>query len=143
MRVLACIKLSFAAAHTITKDIGAQACSTVHGHNYVVELCFTSENPLPWVHDFKKLKLLARKVIDQLDHKLLLPERICRESRVEIPGTDPSILCIPVDEVTAEELALYIAKEITSLISSEQLKISLVRVRLYESDTSFVEVELL
>ncbi len=143
MRLLTCIKCTFSAAHTITKDVDAQACSTIHGHNYLVELCFTSENPLPWVYDFKKLKLIARKVIDQLDHKLLLPEKICRESRISVPGTEPSILCLPVEEVTAEELALYIAKEVTNIINNEQIKVSLVKVRLYESDTSYVEVELL
>ena len=143
MRVLTCIKLSFSSAHTLTKDLGTQACSTIHGHNYTVELCFTSENPLPWVYDFKRLKVIAKKVIDQLDHKLLLPEKICKSSNVSIPGTDPSIICLPVEEVTAEELALYIAKEVTNVINNEQIKISLVKVRLYESDTSYVEVELL
>ncbi|GEM_PF-1025432 len=142
MRVLTCVKLSFAAAHSISSRL-SDKCAVIHGHNYNVELCFTSENPLPWVCDFGKLKEIARRVIDRLDHKYLLPEEICREVKIEIPGISPSVMCLPVREVTSEELAIYIAREISNELAKELPNVRLVRVKLYESDTSFVEVELL
>ncbi len=142
MRVLTCVKLSFSAAHSVSSKL-SEKCAVVHGHNYTVELCFTSENPLPWVHDFAKLREISKKVIDRLDHKYLLPEDICREAKIEIPGVKPSMLCLPVREVTSEELAIYIAREVSNILSKELPNVRLVRVKLFESDTSFVEIELL
>ena len=141
MKILTCVKLDFSAAHSITRRL-SEKCAVVHGHNYVVEVCFTSDKPLPWVADFAQLRAVVKRVLDKLDHAYLLPDRVCRDVKVEIPEVSARIVCLPVEEVTTESLAVYIAQEIERELAQSLPGVRLVKVRVYETMDSFVEIEL-
>ena len=65
------IKDSFAAAHNLRDYKGK--CEHMHGHNYVVEAYFTSENleKNGLAVDFSVLKEALKDVLEGLDHKYL------------------------------------------------------------------------
>jgi len=141
MRVLTCIRQEFSAAHSISSRL-TEKCAVVHGHNYIVEACFTSDTPLPWVADFAQLRQLLREVIEKLDHTYMLPERLCRDAVINIPEVSSRVTCLPVEEVTTESIAVYIAKELQRLVETKLKGVRLVKVRLYETLNAYVEIEL-
>ncbi len=141
MKVLTCIKQEFSAAHSISARL-TDKCAVIHGHNYVVEACFTSDKPQPWVADFAQLKQVVRQVVEKLDHSYLLPERLCRDVLISIPEVSSRVVCLPVDEVTTENIAMYIAHEVKRVLEDALRGVRLVKLRLYETSTAYVEVEL-
>ena len=120
--------LRFSAAHFTTFE---GQCEPLHGHNYAVTVEVEGElTEDSWVVDFTKLRKMARRVCDELDHRFLLQ----RESAVlEIeegtsnwrvrfrPGDQPSgqergwalpkdeVVALPIDNSTAERLAEWLA----------------------------------
>jgi len=112
--------LVFSAGHFIT--LGDGACERLHGHNYRVaaEVC----GPLDenhYVVDFIALRDTLRSILDELDHRMLLPTdhpqvRVAVEGReVAVTFADrrwvfPRDDCalLPVPNTTAEMLARYI-----------------------------------
>lgn len=120
--------LRFSAAHFTTFE---GQCEPLHGHNYAVTV--EAEGELTedsWVVDFAKLRKMARRICDELDHRFLLQ----RESSVlEVeegvshwkvrfrPGGRPSgqergwalpkdeVVALPIDNSTAERLAEWFA----------------------------------
>jgi 6-pyruvoyltetrahydropterin/6-carboxytetrahydropterin synthase len=65
--------LVFASAHFIT--FKGHQCETLHGHNYRVGVAVEGsvESETLFVLDFSVLKQIARRLVDQIDHKVLLP----------------------------------------------------------------------
>jgi 6-pyruvoyltetrahydropterin/6-carboxytetrahydropterin synthase len=120
--------LRFSAAHFTTFE---GQCEPLHGHNYAVTVEVEGElTEDSWVVDFVKLREMARRVCDELDHRFLLQ----RQSRMlEIskglrnwkvrfrPGGRPSrqergwalpkadVVALPIDNLTAERLAEWFA----------------------------------
>jgi 6-pyruvoyltetrahydropterin/6-carboxytetrahydropterin synthase len=120
--------LRFSAAHFTTFE---GQCEPLHGHNYAVTVEVEGElMEDSWVVDFVKLREMARRICDELDHRFLLQ----RESRVlEIdegtsnwrvrfrPGGQSSgrergwalpkgeVVALPIDNSTAERLAEWFA----------------------------------
>jgi triphosphoribosyl-dephospho-CoA synthase len=146
--------LVFCAAHFITYD--GDHCERLHGHNYraVVEL----EDDLDrnfYVFDFIALKDLTREIIDELDHRMLLPSRsdlITLEDdgpnvRVRYRGrfwSFPRDECVllPVANTTAELLADYIAGRLRQAMLDRGLPLPrVVRVEVEESFGQSAEVE--
>lgn len=133
MKLKTCIKITFSSAHML-KIIEEK----IHGHNYILEICFTKENPKPWVEDFRKLKEIVKNVINEIDHKLLLPETECNKYK-EIKE---HIKCLPISEITCEELIQYIVKEVERKLNELGKNLKIVNAKLYETETSYVEIEL-
>lgn len=104
---------TFAASHFLTKYHGK--CENLHGHNYT--LIVTIKGPLQedgMVKDFKLLKkTVEEKIITPLDHTHL-------NDRFENPS--------------AENVAVWIWGELKG-------DLPLAKIRLYETDTSYVEYE--
>jgi len=112
--------LVFAAGHFIT--YGGR-CETLHGHNYRVRVEVEGElDENSYVWDFVSLKRLMRRLVDELDHKMLLPldsssiivtqegdsvEVVYKERRYVFPRSD--VVLLPVPNTTAEMLAQYLA----------------------------------
>jgi len=65
--------LVFASAHFIT--FRGHQCETLHGHNYRVGVAVegTVDSECLFVLDFSILKQIVRKLVDAIDHKVLLP----------------------------------------------------------------------
>jgi 6-pyruvoyltetrahydropterin/6-carboxytetrahydropterin synthase len=109
----------FASAHTLREYPGA--CSRMHGHNWKVELeaIATSLDETGMGIDFKKMKNAANEVGDRLDHRYLNDLK-------------------PFTEInpTAENIAAYMYREISSLLNSDTIKVS--AVTLWETDRACV-----
>lgn len=95
-------------------------CVNQHGHTGKVEVVFTSCEEIPqyegMVLDFHLIKKYVRPVIEKLDHKNL-------NDLIDVP--------------TAENIVEFIVKE----IAETDIGDCLVKVRLYESPTTYAQWE--
>lgn len=112
--------LVFAAGHFIT--YGDQ-CEGLHGHNYRARVELEGElDENSYVFDFVTLKRIMRRLVDEIDHKMLLPldnpflelreangevEVRYRDRRYVFPRDD--VVLLPIPNTTAEMLATYLA----------------------------------
>lgn len=117
--------LVFASAHFIT--FKGHQCETLHGHNYRVGVAVEGsvEPETLFVLDFSVLKQIARRLVDRIDHKVLLPtlnpKLAFREEgdRLSVdyfgkptyvfPKRDCALL--PIPNSTAEMLAQYLGTQ--------------------------------
>ena len=128
---------NFAASHFLIFADGSR--EPLHGHNYRVSV----QGDAPrlkddMVFDFLDIKPIVRKVCDELDHRLLLPEKnpmlIIKsgqqgpdennyllstpdESFFSIPKKD--VLILPVHNTSVERLAIYLAHKISQATQEE------------------------
>lgn len=108
-------EFSFDSAHFLPNVPEGHKCRNMHGHTYRLRV-FIEGQPHPhygWLMDFKELKDIVGKVIDQLDHKLIN----------EISG---------LENPTAENITLWIWQQIKHLLPL------LSRIELYETPTTGV-----
>ncbi|MBM4248500.1 MAG: 6-pyruvoyl tetrahydropterin synthase family protein [Euryarchaeota archaeon] len=111
--------LKFSACHLIP---GHEKCGRLHGHTYAVHVRLVGrKNEMGYIADFHEVKELVRRLIDRLDHRVLIPARhpsitvIRRRGSVELlvgknrytfPPGDVLLLDLPA--VTAEQLSEYL-----------------------------------
>lgn len=116
--------LVFASAHFIT--FRGHQCESLHGHNYRVGIAVEGavDAECLFVLDFSVLKRIVRKLVDEIDHKVLLPTENSKlafhESGVQLavdyfgepkyvfPRSDCALL--PIANTTAEMLAQYLGR---------------------------------
>jgi 6-pyruvoyltetrahydropterin/6-carboxytetrahydropterin synthase len=126
--------LIFAAGHFIT--YGDQ-CEALHGHNYRVRVELEGElDENAYVFDFVTLKRIMRGLVDELDHRMLLPTRnphlhLTEEGaglRVEyrdrervylFPREDVVLLDLP--NTTAEMLARHLTRRLRDELRERQV----------------------
>ena len=103
-------EFAFDSAHFLPNVPEGHKCKNMHGHTYRLRVCIKGEpDPhLGWLMDFKDLKDVVSKVIDQMDHKLIN----------DIPG---------LENPTAENITIWIWKQIRPLLPL------LSRIELYET----------
>lgn len=124
--------LVFSAAHFIT--FNGNICERLHGHNWRVAV--EVAGPLDenrYVFDFIALRDATQQVVNQLDHRVLLPTRHAAiqvtqqaeevEARFEnrrwvFPEEDAVLL--PVINTTAEEIAAWIGQQLLQQWSTQQ-----------------------
>ena len=115
--------LVFASAHFIT--FRGHQCESLHGHNYRVGVMVEGavDDECLFVLDFSILKKIVRKIVDDIDHKVLLPTnnpKLAYRHEGEMVHVDyfgkptyvfPKRDCalLPIQNSTAEMLAEYIA----------------------------------
>ncbi len=113
-------QLTFSAAHFIT--FHGDVCESLHGHNFGVRCEVSGQLTVDrYVIDFIALRDELAKIVLELDHHVLLPQKHSmisvetgtsevvvrfRDRRWIFPATDCRVL--PVANTTAEELAQYI-----------------------------------
>ncbi|MCK5091088.1 MAG: 6-carboxytetrahydropterin synthase QueD [Gammaproteobacteria bacterium] len=106
-----CLKIvtDFASAHTLRDYPGD--CSRMHGHNWKVEVEVTATklDDVGMGIDFKRIKKATREVAERLDHRYLNDIK-------------------PFDEInpTAENLAAYFYRELTTLLNGPHVSVSAV-----------------
>lgn len=118
--------LVFASAHFIT--FRGHQCESLHGHNYRVGIAVEGavDSECLFVLDFSVLKQIVRSLVDEIDHKVLLPTEnqklAFRENgaRIEVdyfgepkyvfPKSDCALL--PIANTTAEMLAQYLGRSV-------------------------------
>ncbi len=119
--------IRFSACHFIPRH---EKCSRLHGHSYIVRLRLEGDiGAEGMIMDFVVLKKALKSLIDELDHKTLLPtesgdvrldvtdisvEAVSCGKRYVFPREDVVLLDIP--NTTAEEMSKMMAKRIVSQI---------------------------
>jgi 6-pyruvoyltetrahydropterin/6-carboxytetrahydropterin synthase len=111
--------LVFCCGHFITYS---DTCETLHGHNYRARVELEGdldENGYVW--DFVSLKRLMRRLVDEMDHRMLLPTQnaalrlseegdgvqvLYKDRRYVFPRSD--VFFVPIPNTTAEMLARYL-----------------------------------
>jgi 6-pyruvoyltetrahydropterin/6-carboxytetrahydropterin synthase len=146
--------LVFCSGHFITYAGGQ--CERIHGHNYrtAVEVEDVLDENY-YVFDFIALKDLTREIVDEIDHRMLLPTR-SRLILLEEDGPNwrvrhgerywsfPRDECalLPIANTTSELLADYIAGCLRDRMTSRGLPLPRVlRVEVEESFGQSAEVE--
>lgn len=115
--------IRFVAGHFLPS---VEKCSRLHGHNYALTIVVEGEPDRNGIIlDFMKLKEAANKLIDRIDHRMLLPgsgkSMTLRQSgnsvsvkfggkRYIFPVSD--VVMLPLKNVSAEELSAYFAEEL-------------------------------
>lgn len=116
---------NFASSHFMLFKDGSR--EPLHGHNYRVQVKGNApELDDDMVFDFLNIKPIVRNICDRLDHKLLIPKLNSSliiedkntnyniitkdESFFSIPKSD--VLLLPIENTSAERIAVYIANEI-------------------------------
>ena len=107
----------FSAAHQLREFQGQ--CEHLHGHNWKIEVCVTSDvlDDAGIVIDFRILKNHVETIMATLDHKFL-------NDLAPFKDQNPS----------SENIARYVAEELSSLVDSNEIKVS--RVTAWESENS-------
>ena len=118
--------LVFASAHFIT--FRGHQCESLHGHNYRVGVAVEGnvDSECLFVLDFSVLKQITRRLVDEVDHKVLLPalnpklgyreegDRLAvdyfGEPTYVFPKSDCAML--PIQNSTAEMLAQYLGTQV-------------------------------
>jgi|SRR5690349_3495480 6-pyruvoyltetrahydropterin/6-carboxytetrahydropterin synthase len=123
--------LKFAAAHFIAYPGFREP---LHGHNYQVSVRIEADlGPDGYVLDFGLVKRVAKALCDELDERVLVPERSdCltvarvgdgvevtteRGDRFRFPAADVRLL--PIAHSSAEELAAYLVARLRAALASE------------------------
>jgi 6-pyruvoyl tetrahydropterin synthase/QueD family protein len=149
--------LGFSAAHFITFD--DHTAEPLHGHNYGVRVEVTGDlNAHSYVLDFVQLKTITRDICKELDHQFLLPRESKHLKMVEQAGAweirfgdqryllpQTSVTPLPVDNVTAERLAEYLAGRIRERLRAlgvDNLTSMTVGVEETEMQTAFYTLDL-
>lgn len=124
--------LVFASAHFIT--FAGHRCESLHGHNYRVGV--TLEGALDesswYVFDFVTLKKLMKRLVDEIDHVVLLPTEspiigvreegeavhvtVSGQPRYVFPRRDCALL--PIPNTTVEMLAQHLAGRVRDEIEA-------------------------
>jgi 6-pyruvoyltetrahydropterin/6-carboxytetrahydropterin synthase len=113
--------IRFSACHFIPRH---EKCSRLHGHSYIVRLRLEGDiGPEGMIMDFVVLKKKLKEMIDEVDHKTLLPTRsdivvlkvdndsveaVCDGKRYVFPRMDVTLLDVPT--TTAEEMSKMMAE---------------------------------
>jgi 6-pyruvoyltetrahydropterin/6-carboxytetrahydropterin synthase len=136
---------NFASSHFMLFKNGTR--EPLHGHNYRVQVKGNSLHLSDdMVFDFLDIKPIVREICDSLDHKLLLPTinshlkitevdknfqlETLDKSFFSIPKAD--VLLLPIENTSAERLAIYIA---------EQIQINILKKFKFEFQELEIEVE--
>lgn len=114
---------SFSAAHKLDGYKGD--CSRLHGHTWFVEAAVKGSqlDELGMLVDFKRIENFLTDITDELDHN-------CLNELVVFDGSTP------LKNPTAENIARYIYKILSSKVSTEFPNITIVRVTVWESPNS-------
>lgn len=147
--------LVFSAAHFIT--YAGSICERLHGHNWRTAVELTGpldENQ--YVFDFIALRDALQKIVDGLDHRVLLPTKHDRitvtesETEVEARFEDrrwvfPREDCIllPIENTTAERIAHWIGCQLREdLRRRENVLIESIRIEVEENFGQWAVCEL-
>jgi len=123
---------NFASSHFLIFGDGTR--EPLHGHNYKVSVEGTSEAlDKDMVFDFLDIKPVVREICQELDHRLLLPQKHptlkieSKDKNFEVTCPDKSffsfpkqdILLLPIENTSAERIAIYFSHELAKRIKKK------------------------
>lgn len=146
--------LVFCSGHFITYN--GDQCERLHGHNYRTAVEVEDDlDPNHYVFDFIALKDLTRAIVDELDHRMLLPTRSdlirleddgpnwrvrYRDRHWSFPRDECALL--PIANTTAELLADHIGARLRDELRARSIPLPRVmRVEVEESFGQAAEAE--
>ena len=116
--------LRFSACHFIPRH---EKCSRLHGHSYIVRLRMDGDIGADgMIMDFVILKKALRKIIEEVDHKTLLP---VRSTEVKITVSEDSVEAVsgckryvfPREDVTLLDVPTTTAEEMSKMMALRML----------------------
>jgi 6-pyruvoyltetrahydropterin/6-carboxytetrahydropterin synthase len=113
----------------------SRKCWNLHGHTFFVDTEVEGEvdESTGMVIDFQKLKKVILEVLEEFDHKIILPEKDA--NRVDIEGPfSTAYKKIEYPYATTEYIALAIAKKVHEKIGLKT------KIRVYEGADKYAEV---
>ena len=116
--------IKFSASHFIP---GHDKCGRLHGHSYILHLVlYGDKGDDGMVMDFVELKKALRKIVDELDHRVLLPGKspsvkIKRGREVEVT-VGAKRYVFPNEDVVILDLAQTSAEELAELVLERLMK---------------------
>lgn len=134
-------ELNFCAGHRLSNYEGK--CKRLHGHNYKLEITVGCNvlDERGMVIDFGDLKQIFKDNVDaEFDHKTLLykDDRLNQAIASALPEDDDQIVWTAFNP-TAENIAAAIYLIFESRLPRER-NLQVIRVRLYETPTSYADV---
>ena len=121
--------IRFSACHILPEH---SKCSRMHGHTYGVHLRVTgTPGKDGLVTDFTVLKGILRELVEELDHRMLIPEK---DPGIDLLVTDPSVkfrygdkgyslpsedcAVLPLEGISGERLAVYLLDRFVAKLGS-------------------------
>jgi 6-pyruvoyltetrahydropterin/6-carboxytetrahydropterin synthase len=120
--------IKFSASHFIP---GHDKCGRLHGHSYILHLVLHGEkNDQGMVMDFVDLKKALRRIVEELDHHVLLPGRssdvtIKKGQEVEVHTCNKRYI-FPTEDVVILDIAQTSAEEMAETILARLLEMIVV-----------------
>jgi len=122
------VNIRFSSAHIIPDY---EKCGKLHGHTYAIHAKISGKyDKNGIIMDFSQLKGALKEIADELDHKILIPEKNklvkieknktnIKVSFLEKSYSFPLSDCVflPIFSTTAENLAMYVLEKIQSKIT--------------------------
>lgn len=134
-------RFSFCAGHRLVGHEGK--CQNLHGHNYVIEVYVTGQeqDAVGRILDFKQLKLRCKGWIDEnWDHTFVLWDQD-QNGLDAIRSSQPHRIYELDSNPTAENMAKHFLEHVCPKILADT-GASAFKVRLWESEETYAEVEL-
>lgn len=108
----------FAAAHMLE---GHPKCGRLHGHNYIVEVTVCNKDDEltdGMIVDFHDLDVAIKPIIDMLDHRCIISlDNVKQKNEVYLDLMNTvHLVVIEVEHSTAEELSIWIARNIQATL---------------------------
>lgn len=138
--------LVFSAAHFIT--FNGNICERLHGHNWRTAVELTG--PLDrnsYVFDFIALRDKLQSIVNELDHRVLLPTNHAvihvKESEREVEATfedrrwvfpKEDCVLLPIENTTAELIAQWIGERLRPTVENhDEAQVSLIQIEVEEN----------
>ncbi len=127
--------LVFSAGHFIT--YGGDNCERIHGHNYRVAVEIEDDlDENKYVFDFIALRDMTRALTDELDHRMLLPDRssliqvtedgsnwVARYQERYWSFPKDECVLLPISNTTTELIADYLSSRLRDLMEARGLRL--------------------
>ena len=117
--------IRFSACHFIPRH---EKCSRLHGHSYIVRLRLEGDNgPDGMIMDFVVLKKALRAMIDEMDHRTLLPAK-SSEVRIKAEGGSVEVVSgckryvFPEEDVAMLDVPTTTAEEMCRMMALRLVK---------------------
>lgn len=146
-----CKTFEFQAAHVLSKHAGR--CRYPHGHSYLVEVVLASEilDANDMVCDFHALKIAVTRVLDDIDHSIILNS--ADQPNCSAQSDNPRKMILADSDPSSETLAREIYHRVrqhlqtgsiaspTGIVYPLNPHATIERVRVWETRTSWAEYE--
>lgn len=136
-------EFKFDTAHILPNHYGQ--CKNLHGHTYKLIVSCTGEHKTDsssecMIIDFSKLKKIVQEnIIDKFDHAFILGagnEEVEKDIKIVLMKHNLKFVDLGYRS-TAENISKYIFNKLKPILKSENIE--LIKITLYETETSYIE----